>query len=245
MDLGLKNKVALVMGSSAGLGKGVARTLIQEGALVCLCSRNEEKLALTQKEIKADSSFVCDLSQPNSAQQLVQKVLKKYGRLDILVVNTGGPPKAQFHEVSSQMWKESFDSLWMAAVEAIQEALPSMKNHKFGRILLVTSVAAKEALPSLTISNGLRAGLLGLARSLSHEVAQYGVTINSILPGYTETERLSALGLNLNKIAEQIPAGRLGTTEEFGALAAFLVSESAGYITGQAIAIDGGSMHGI
>ena len=120
-----------------------------------------------------------------------------------------------------------------------------MKQQKWGRILLVTSAAAKEPIAALTISNGLRAGLLGLARSISHEVAPYGVTINSLLPGHTDTERLTTLGIDKTKIIEHIPAGRLGTTREFGALAAFLASDLAGFITGQAITADGGSQRGV
>jgi 3-oxoacyl-[acyl-carrier protein] reductase len=130
-------------------------------------------------------------------------------------------------------------------VESINAVLPGMKKKRWGRILLVTSVAAKEPISGLTISNGLRAGLLGLARSISHEVAPFNITINSLLPGHTDTERLTALGVDKSKIVEHIPAGRLGTTKEFGALAAFLASDLAGFITGQTVAADGGAQRGV
>jgi 3-oxoacyl-[acyl-carrier protein] reductase len=245
MNLGLKGKRALVMGSSSGLGKGVAKCLIEEGAHVAICARTEMTLLHAAKEINAAFSWVVDLSKEGASTQLVEKVLTQLGGIDILVINSGGPPKGGFHEVSIEQWKQGFRSLWLSAVEAIQVALPPMKNQGFGRILLITSVAAKEPLPALTLSNGLRAGLLGLVKSLSFEVAPHGITVNALLPGYTDTERLKELGVPHEKMLSGIPAGRLGKTEEFGALAAFLSSSLAGYITGQAIAADGGALRGI
>lgn len=245
MDLGLKGKKALVFGASAGLGKGIALSLCQEGADVAICSRDENKLKATQKEIGAQLTVVGDMNRAGSAAQTVQQVLKEWGAIDIVVINTGGPPKGLIEEVTQEQWQEGFQSLWMSAVDVINGVLPSMKKQKWGRILLVTSAAAKEPIATLTISNGLRAGLLGLARSISHEVAPYGITINSLLPGHTDTERLTALGIDKSKIISHIPAGRLGTTKEFGALAAFLSSDLAGFITGQAVTVDGGAQKGI
>lgn len=245
MDLGLKGKKALVIGSSSGLGRGIAQTLIQEGATVAICSRDEAKLKKAQSEMGAAYAVTADMSKPGSAKQMVQTVLKEFGQIDVVVINTGGPPKGFMEQVSSEQWQEGFQSLWMSAVDVINTVLPKMKENKWGRILLVTSAAAKEPIAALTISNGLRAGLLGLARSVSHEIAPYGVTINSLLPGHTDTERLAALGIDKSTIIEHIPAGRLGTTKEFGALAAFLASDLAGFITGQAVVADGGSAKGI
>lgn len=245
MDLGLKGKKALVMGGSAGLGRGIAETLIAEGVEVALCARDEARLQKTQKEIGASLALVADLTKPNAAKLLTERVLREFGSLDIIVVNTGGPPKGMIEEITQEQWQENFQALWMAAVDSINAALPNMKKNKWGRVLLVTSLAAKEPITGLTISNGLRAGLLGLARSISHEVAPYGITINSLLPGHTDTERLAALGVDKSKITEHIPAGRLGTTKEFGALAAFLASDLAGFITGQCIVADGGAQRGI
>ncbi len=245
MDLGLKNKKALVFGASAGLGKGIAKALCQEGVDVAICARDEKKLKITQHEIGAKLSIVGDMSKTGSASFVVKSVLQEWKNLDIVVINTGGPPKGTIEQVSHDQWQDGFQSLWISAVDVITDVLPSMKEQKWGRILLVTSAAAKEPIASLTISNGLRAGLLGLARSISHEVAPHGITINSLLPGHTDTERLTALGIDKSAIIGHIPAGRLGTTREFGALAAFLASDLAGFITGQAITADGGAQRGI
>jgi 3-oxoacyl-[acyl-carrier protein] reductase len=245
MDLGLKGKKALVMGASAGLGRGIAEALIAEGAQVAICARDQERLFKAQKEMGASLALSVDLTRPQAAKVLTEKVLKEFGSLDIIVINTGGPPKGMIEDISEAQWQESFQSLWLSAVESISAVLPSMKKNRWGRILLVTSVAAKEPIAGLTISNGLRAGLLGLARSISHEVAPFNITINSLLPGHTDTERLTNLGVDKTKIIEHIPAGRLGTTKEFGALATFLASDLAGFITGQTVVADGGTQRGV
>ncbi|MBI3544880.1 MAG: SDR family oxidoreductase [Deltaproteobacteria bacterium] len=245
MELGLKGKRALVMGSSTGLGRAIAEALIAEGAQVALCARNEAKLKETATAIKAAAFFAADLSKPNAGAKLVEDAIARLGGVDILVTNTGGPPAGKFLDVSADGWHAGFQGLWMSAVDAIRAALPGMQSRKWGRVLLVTSVAAKEPIAGLTVSNGLRAGLLGLTNSLSREIAGDGVTINALLPGYTKTERLAELGVSDEKIAAQIPAHRLGRPEEFAALAAFLASSQAAYITGQSIAVDGGYLHGI
>jgi 3-oxoacyl-[acyl-carrier protein] reductase len=240
MDFGLEGKKALVAGASSGLGRAIAETLIQERATVGICSRDQARIQGTAAKIGATMSYVCDLSLPGAGKKMVEQVAAALGGVDILVMNTGGPPKGTFAEVTDEQWRSSFQNLWMSAVDAIQAALPLMKKGRFGRILLITSVAAKEPMGALTISNGLRAGLSGLAKSLSQEVARDGITVNCLLPGYTDTERLRELGIPPDKIAAQVPAGRLGKPEELGALAAFLCSRQAGYITGQVIAVDGG-----
>ena len=240
MDLGIKNKKALVMGASSGIGKGIAKSLIEEGVEVAICARNEENLNKAAKEIGAKMAIPCDLSKPGAGKSLVEKVIRKFSELDILVTNTGGPPKGVFSDLNCDQWQEGFQSLYLSVIEAIQTALPVMKVNKWGRIVLITSISAKEPLPKLTISNGLRAGLMGLTKSLSNEIAEFGITINSILPGFTDTDRLRELGIPEEKISAQIPAKRLGKTKELGDLTAFLASERACYISGQCIAIDGG-----
>ncbi len=245
MDLGIQGKRALVLGASAGLGKAIARALAAEGARVAVVSRDEARIQAAAKEVGAELAISKDLGQPGASGAIVKEVTEKWGGCDILVVNTGGPPKAPFSEVTSQQWQEGFQSLWMGAVDSIQAALPGMKERHWGRILLVTSVAAREPMAGLTISNGLRAGLLGLAKSLSVEVAPFGVTVNGLLPGYTDTERLRELQVPYEKISASVPAGRVGKPEEFAALAAFLASQPAAYITGQAVACDGGWLKGV
>jgi len=241
MDLGLKNKRALVLGASAGIGRGIAEVLVQEGARVTIVSRSSDKIEQARSQMKAEFALTGDLNKPGAAKEIVNSAIQKMGGVDILVINTGGPAKGAFEDVTLEQWNEGIQSLWMSAIDSIQTALPGMKTKNWGRILLVTSLSAKEPLKAMTISNGLRAGLSGLTKSIATEVAPYGITINSLLPGYTDTDRLRELNLSADTVKSLIPAGRLGTTREFGSVATFLASDLAGYITGQSILIDGGA----
>ena len=245
MELGIEGKRALVLGASRGLGKAIARALAAEGARVAICSRDAARLQAALADTGAEAAIVRDLDAPGAGRSVVEEAARLLGGVDVLVTNTGGPPKAAFAETTAAQWEQGFRSLWMGAVEAIQAALPAMRERRWGRVLLVTSVAAKEPMAGLTISNGLRAGLLGLCKSLAHEVARDRVTVNALLPGYTRTERLVELGIADAQVAKEVPAGRLGTPEELAALAAFLSSQQASYLTGQAIAVDGGWLRGL
>ena len=213
-------------------------------AQVFINGRTEEKCKTICDEIGAHGFYAGDLSKANVAKTLTENFIKDNGSLDILVTNTGGPKKGSFHEVTLDQWNTDFQSLWLSVVESLHVALPKMAEQNFGRVLLVTSLAAKEPLAGLTTSNGLRAGLAGLVRSISNEYASRGITLNLILPGYTNTERLQALSLSETRIKEMVPAGRLGEPEELADLAVFLASPRAGYITSQSIAIDGGVLSG-
>jgi 3-oxoacyl-[acyl-carrier protein] reductase len=244
MDLGLKDRRALVMGGSQGLGRACAEALIGEGARVAICARDATRLAATAAQLGAEG-IVCDLSAPGAAAALVTEAERRIGPIDVLVVNTGGPPPGLFTELTDTAWRAAFESLWMSSVGAIRAALPGMRKRRFGRVILVTSVAAREPVPNLMLSNSLRAGLHGLVNALSREVAVDGITVNALLPGYTLTERLGELQLDEARLVAQIPAGRIGRPRDFGAVAAFLASEPAGYITGQALAVDGGLLHSI
>jgi len=244
MDFGLKNKRALVTGASRGLGKAIAGALRSEGAAVAICARNRERIEAAAKDIGA-VGLTGDLSAAGAAEQVARQAIDRLGGIDILIVNTGGPPAGTFASVTDDAWRHAFDGLWMSTVQLIRFCLPAMRERRWGRIMIVTSVSAAEPLPNLMISNALRPGLHGLINALSREVAGDGITVNVLMPGYTATERLRELGVDEAKTAAQIPAGRLGRPEEFGALAAFLASEQAAYICGQAIACDGGLLQSI
>ncbi len=240
----IKDKVALVFGASKGLGKAIAAALAQEGATVVIASRNRKQLEKAREETGAAGLFTVDLQLEGDGAGVVEETLRRYGSVDIVVTNSGGPPNGLFDDIDNTVWKNQYQNLFLSPIEIIRAVLPHMKQKQWGRILLVTSVTAKEPIPGLTVSNGLRAGLMGLIKSLNNEIAAENITVNGLLPGYTRTERLIDLKIDEEKISKEIPAGRLGRPEEFGHLACFLASEKAGYISGQMIACDGGYLKG-
>jgi 3-oxoacyl-[acyl-carrier protein] reductase len=248
MDLGLQNKVALVLASSKGLGKAVAIELAKEGARVIICGTDAKALSDTEAEMNAVSpgnvvSFVCDITDEGQRKKLVQQSVNAFGDIEILVTNTGGPAAGPFEQFKLDDWKHLYNLLFLSAVDIIQQVLPGMKKKGFGRILTITSVAVKQPADNLISSNAVRASLSGLVKSLSNEVAGFGITVNNLLPGYTRTNRLEKLiekNPEVDKVKETIPMKRFGTPAEFAAAAAFLVSERASYITGQSLAVDGG-----
>ncbi len=244
MDLGIEKKVAFVMGASSGLGRAVAEELMKNGVQTAICGRNSDKLAAACRETGA-FGVQGDISDIKSVQQMLDTVSHKLGDIDILVTNTGGPPKAAFSETDEKMWEAAFRNLYLSVVASVQYVLPEMKQKQWGRIIMLASMAAKEPVKDLVLSNGIRSGLLGLSKTLSTENAPFGITVNMILPGFMKTERLENLGIDLDAVGKSIPAQRIGSPSELGALAAFLASASAGYITGQAITIDGGYTHSI
>ena len=252
MDLGINNKVALVLASSKGLGKAVATELAREGAKVIICGTDAAALSATETEIHTlapgnVTAVVCDLTDAAQRQNLVEQSLKAFGTIDILVTNTGGPAAGPFEQFGLADWQHLYNLLFLSAVDIIQQVLPGMKAKGFGCILTITSVAVKQPADNLISSNAVRTGLLGLVKSLSTEVALHGITVNNIMPGYTSTNRLEGLIQKNPKVAEvkeAIPMKRFGTPEEFAAAAAFLVSERASYITGQSLAVDGGWIKG-
>ena len=243
MDLNLQGKKVVVAGASSGIGFAVARTFVQEGAQVFVCSSHADKLEMAANQMGAAAFVPLDLDQPGNGTELIRLTKQTLGGIDVLVTNTGGPKAGWFQGLTLEDWNAGFHRLWMSAVESIREVLPLMREQKSGRIIILTSVSAKEPIAGLTLSNSYRAGLLGLMKSISREVAADQVTVNAILPGYTKTERLAELGVDEKVLTAQIPAKRLGHPEEIGALAVFLASSQAAYINGQAIACDGGYMH--
>ncbi len=245
MDLGLTGKRVFVQGSSQGLGYAIAAEFAREGAHVALCSRNAERLKAAHDSMGAKAFVVADLAREGESRRACEEAAAKLGgSIDVVVCNTGGPPKGPFLELGLDAWREGYQSLWLSVVESLQATLPAMKTNGWGRALVVTSAAAKEPMNLLTISNGLRAGLSGLIKTVNNEMAPYGITLNALLPGYTDTERLKELKIPAEAITAQIPARRLGRPEELGALATFLGSDRAGYISGQMIACDGGYLKG-
>ncbi len=257
MDLGLRGKVALVAAASKGLGRAVANELAAEGCRVVICARDADTLAKTAGEISAEHSaevlpVAADVSSSAGIRALHATATAKYGPIDILVTNAGGPPSGKFEEIPLDEWERAFHLTLMSAVELAYLVLPAMKERKWGRILNITSIAAKQPVDNLMLSNSLRAAVTGFARTLANEVAPFGVTVNNLLPGYTLTDRVDQLtrasaskeGLPVSEVLArweaQIPMKRLGEPREFAALAAFLASERASYITGQSIGVDGG-----
>lgn len=252
MDLGLKNRVALVLASSKGLGKAVAIELAKEGAKVIICGTDAAALEASKADIEAIApnnvaSFVCDITDEAQRKNLVEQSVKAFGNIEILVTNTGGPAAGAFEQFNLDDWKQLYNLLFLSAVDIIKQVLPSMKEKGFGRILTITSVAVKQPADNLISSNAVRTSLLGLVKSLSNEVATYGITVNNLMPGYTSTNRLAGLiekNPKVNEVKDTIPMKRFGKPEEFAAAAAFLVSERASYITGQSLAVDGGWIKG-
>jgi len=262
MDLGLRGKVALVSGGSQGLGKAVAKELSAEGALVAICARDEGKLLLSAAEIEKETggevvAFPADLTQVTEAREFVRKSVAHYGTVDILFNNSGGPPSLPLEQIDDDLWQFGFRLNLMSTIAMTTEVVPIMKQKKWGRIINSTSISVKQPIDGLILSNTIRAGVIGFAKTLSTELAPYHVTVNSVCPGYTLTNRVKSLSKVLadrentrpEKIIKRwestIPAGRLGTPEEFAATVAFLASERAGYITGAAIQIDGGWYRGV
>ncbi len=209
-------------------------------------------MATTKAEIEANTpgrvfSIVCDITDEKQRKNLVEKSVKTFGVIDILVTNTGGPAAGAFEQFNLEDWKHLYNLLFLSAVDIIKQVLPGMKEKGFGRILTITSVAVKQPADNLISSNAVRTSLLGLVKSLSNEVAIHGITVNNLLPGYTTTNRLENLiekNPKVNEVKDAIPMKRFGTPEEFAAAAAFLVSERASYITGQSLAVDGGWIKG-
>lgn len=256
MDFGFTGKVALVTGASSGLGLAAAKSFYSEGARVAFCSRDKKRItdAATSLSDRPDEVLpvVCDMTEPGEIDRLIKTVNDTFGRIDIVLTNCGGPPIGQHDTVGEDEWKLGYDLTFMSAIRLIERVIPGMKKRKFGRIILSTSISAKQPIDNLLLSNTYRAGLLGYAKTISRELAPYGITVNSVLPGYTKTERLDYLA---DGLAEQtgrskeeifgeweakIPVGRIGRPEEYGAVVAFLASEQAAFVTGTATPIDGG-----
>ncbi len=252
MELGLKNKVAFVAASSEGLGKGVALELAREGASIIICGRNGETLKRAEAEIKAYGtrilSLTGDLSIARDRIRMIEATLKEFGRVDILVTNSGGPPAGKFEAFNEEDWDKAVQQLLGSAVGLIKGFLPGMKERKWGRIISITSISVKQPVNNLILSNAVRTSVVGLMKTLAAELGEYNITVNNVLPGYTQTARLTKLiegNPSVASVTNEIPLGRFGKPEEFAAAVTFLASERASYITGVSLAVDGGWIKGM
>ena len=257
MDLGLTGRVAIVAAASKGLGRAVAEELAREGAHVAICARTAEILATTAEQIQASAGRevfrrALDVTDSTAVADFVDAVEKRLGRIDICVTNSGGPPSKPFRDTDPDEWRAAVDQLLMSTIIFAKETLPRMQKNMWGRLITITSSAVKQPVDGLLLSNSVRAAVTGLARTLANEYAAYGITVNNVCPGFTRTARLDGLAATISartgckpeevfaRWEREIPAGRLGTPQEFAAVVAFLASERASYITGTSIAVDGG-----
>jgi len=238
MDLGLKDRVAIVAASSKGLGKAVALGLAAEGVKLALCARGEDELRRTASEIPSEvMAEVVDVTVEAQVNRFVESVLRTFGRIDICVTNAGGPPAKKFDDTSVEDWRSAVDLTFMSTVYFARAVLPQMKKQRWGRLIAISSVAVLQPVDGLILSNAARSGVRGLVKSLSNEYAPHNVLVNNVCPGFTATERLKKLNVHPEA---QIPMGRVATPEEFANLVVFLASERASYITGVSIPVDGG-----
>lgn len=257
MDLGLENKIFMVAASSRGLGFGIADALAREGAQISLASRNAEAIEAAAGKLREQygviaRGYVFDATDPELIKKWGASTLQDFGSVDGLVVNAGGPPAGTFDRFNDAAWQQAFELTLLSAVRMIRVVLPVFRQKKSGSILTVTSTSIKEPIDQLLLSNVLRSGVASLVKSLSRDLAAEGIRINNLVPGRIDTARVRVLdqiaakngGISVEQHREAqelaIPAGRYGTIEEFGAAAAFLLSEAASYITGSTLVVDGG-----
>jgi 3-oxoacyl-[acyl-carrier protein] reductase len=243
MELGLGGRVALVTGASRGIALGIARELVEEGAAVAISSRSPERIEAAAAEVGA-RPFVHDSADLNAAPRLVERVESELGPLEVLVVNTGGPPAGGPLGLPRADWEAAYRDLVLAPMALIERAVPGMRERGFGRILNVASSSVREPIPGLMLSNAHRTAVVAAFKTLARDLAGDGVTLNTLLPGRIATDRLAELYGSLEAAEEtartEVPAGRLGRVDEMAAAAAFLCSERAGYITGVTLLVDGG-----
>lgn len=271
MDLGLQDRVALIAGSSSGLGLASAIELAREGCRVALCSRHEERINAAADVVRAEAGvsdpgnvlpIVCDVTDEQQVQQAIERTVSHFGKLEILITNAGGPPAGFIDDLSTEQWRSAIELNLMSTINLCRHALPHIREavrqeDGLGRILMITSVSAKQPIPNLMLSNTARAGVQGFAKSLAEQLGPDGITVNTILPGYTRTDRLENLSQSIQKQTGKTPeqveevwaAGtalkRIGLPEEFAAAVAFLASKRASFITGVALPVDGGTAKGL
>lgn len=259
MDLGINNKTVLVTAASKGIGKAIAESFLHEGSNVVISSSNEENLIKTANELSLKYNrqihyVKCDLNNFNELKSLHEFIINNFGGIDILINNCGGPIAGYFDTLDESNWEYAFNQVLMSAVRLIKLSLPYMKKQNWGRVINVTSLTVKQPIDNLLLSNVFRAGLTAASKSISNEFAKYNITVNNIAPGYTLTDRVDHLMKiraeeNNTEVEEimksftnSIPMQRMAKPEEIGAVAVFLASQKASYITGTTIQVDGGAI---
>ena len=262
MDLGIRGKVALITASSTGIGKAISEAFAEEGCNIAICSRTKKTLIETSREIKNKFHIepfwgVCDLNQQKEIEGFYDAVRNHFSNVDILVNNCGGPIPGFFRDLSEEDWDNAYKQVLLSVVRFSNLVIPNMVEQEWGRIINVTSVAVKQPVQNLMLSNSLRAGVTGFAKSLSNEFANKNITVNNVAPGYTLTHRLYELAVNraktsgksheeiLVEISKDVPMNRLGGPEEIASMVTFLASQKASFITGTTIQVDGGSTKAI
>ncbi len=262
MDLGLRGKGVVVAGASQGMGRATALGFAREGAKVAICARGQAALDQAAEMIRKETgaevlSMVADMNKAEDIRRLVNQSAERFGRLDVIVNNAGGPPPGDFMNFTDEDWQKAFELSFMSTMRMTREAVPHMRNAGGGRVINITSYSVKEPIAGLVLSNAIRSGVIGLAKTLSRELGRYNILINNVCPGRIDTERAQKLNRaraerlrrpieEINKeMAAEVPLGRYGSPEETADLIVFLGSARASYITGTTIQIDGGLVRGI
>jgi 3-oxoacyl-[acyl-carrier protein] reductase len=262
LELGLEGKVALVTAASKGIGRAVAMDLAREGARVVISSRDEENLSQTAAEIREETGAeveyrVADLTNADDIENLISHAVDRFGGIDVLVNNTGGPPAGAFEDIDDESWQVAFEQILLSFIRCVRGVLPLMRERGGGRIVNVASTSVKQPIENLTLSNTFRTGLAGLAKNLSLELAPDGILVNTLGPGRISTARSESMdasqaesrGVPIEEVRGEfearIPLGRYGTPEEFARVATFLASPANSYVTGQAILVDGGMVRAL
>ena len=262
MDLGLKDRVAIVTGGSMGLGKAVARELSREKARVVIAARNEQRLQRAAEEIRRETgcqvlAVRADMTREDDIRAIVEQTVERWGSVDVALANAGGPPGTRYDGTSIEQVERALELNLMSTIRLAQEVTPYMQKKRWGRFIALTSVSVKQPLPGLILSNTARAAVVGWVKTMSAELAPFGITCNVVAPGYMRTGRVEELAAEraeneerpmeeiLEEMGRRIPMGRMGNPEELAALVAFLASERAGYITGTTIQVDGGYVQGL